>query len=210
MADAGSIHYVDALILSLQRDPSDAKRRMEQLTRMRGFLPGPCEKMWPSVATAYTFGQDFAALVACGSFVDCLLQQGVAAELRRQGRGLETVPWELKKLIDLAVALGVVTAADGPLLQTFRELVRNKFAHGDASGIADSLYDVRGAWELPPGEELREWSADEVDQLRDATLSGRFDDAVKRYARSVIPWVSQWARRTCERLWPKPKEESDE
>lgn len=198
MPNAESIHVVDAILEALQKNPSDCKARAEQLTRMRNMLPGVSAVIWPNVGFSYMFGQHFSALVTCGAFVDCLLQELVRAEYARVGRSGESIPWKLESLIDLAVRLEIVSEEDGPLLHDFRRFVRNKFAHGDASGIAGSLFSIKAGWEANPGGEITELTEPALDALRTDSLTHRFRQVVERYSRSVIPWISLWARKVCE------------
>lgn len=200
--DEQRIHIVDVLH---QKMSEGAKERWALISKMPCKLPSSCKVLWGETSASFTFSLNSAALTLCGAFVEHFLETAIPAFQMNQGQSPQKLPTTLQALISLAVSIGLVSQRDGELLHDFRYFVRNKFAHGDINGIADSLFAIRGVTEVVvQGGKVVSTSSftdDDLATMQAESAGERFQSAQKMYAERVIPWVGKWARDTAIKVW---------
>jgi hypothetical protein len=204
MSIENTIHFVDAILQSLTREADEAKKRFELLPRMPKVMPPECRAVWRDAAFSFVFGRDYAALCVCGAFVECLLEKAIPAFQTLHGQPSSSLPEALYELINLAREINLVTPNEAEILQDFRKLVRNRFAHGSVDAVADSLRKVEKVTEvlIQLGEvTTRVLTSAEMADIREATAAERLDAAAKEFAMPVMQWIGRWAARCATSVW---------
>jgi hypothetical protein len=198
MSSEKRIHFVDAILNALVREADDAKQRFELLPRMPRSIPAECRTIWHDAAFSFIFGHYYGALSVCCAFVECLLAKTIPTFQASAGESQPSLPENLYGLINLAEKIGLVPTEEAAILQDLRQIIRNRFAHGDVDAVADSLMKLRsGSYAFVQDGEIkwRDLSADELKTMEEMTAAKRLEYAAKEFATPVMRWVGHWARR---------------
>ena len=207
MSDNDRIHFVDEMLRGMTAEADQAKARYELLPKMPKQMPEECKSLWTDAAFSFTFGRNYAALCVCGAFVECFLGKAIPSYQLQQGSAPSKLPNTFKELIVLGENIGLVAADEAKILHEFRELIRNRFAHGDAQAIADSLLKVKTATQVVVRQgsvQVRQLEPNELAPVITLTTASRMSAAMQAFAIRVIPWTGKWARHCAERAWHAP------
>jgi hypothetical protein len=198
------IHFVDAIIQKLASDAEAAKERWVVVPKRLKSAPPECKAVWASVVFCFTFEQYFAALSVCGAFVEAFLERAIPDFCKMTGVGEKKVPADLHDQIRLASSVGLISQEDEEILQDFRKLIRNRFAHGDVVALADSLLSIEVSGEVSEEEgktKIQLHNEEFLAQLRQETVRERLDHASRAFAPPVIRWIGNWAGRCGKTVW---------
>jgi hypothetical protein len=198
------IHFVDAIIQKLAADADAAKDRWVVVPKRLKSAPPECKALWASVVFCFTFEQFFAALSVCGAFVEAFLERAIPDFCKHTGLGEKKIPTDLRGQIKLASSVGLISQEDAEILQDFRKLIRNRFAHGDVVALADSLLSIEVSGEVL-GEEAKTniqlHSEEFLAKLQQETVRERLDLVSRTFAPPVIRWIGNWAGRCGKTVW---------
>lgn len=198
------IHFVDAIILKLADEADAAKVRFALIPKLPKSSPPECRALWAGAGFNFIFAQYFASLSVCGAFVECFLERAIPDFCEKAGLGTRSVPTDLYDQIKMARSIGLISKDDEEILQDFRKLIRNRFAHGDVVAAADSLMSIQTAGEvsLEAGETKIHYVDDKLLAiLRQETMRHRLDYVSEMFAPPVIRWIGNWARRCAKQVW---------
>ncbi|HEY1986535.1 MAG TPA: hypothetical protein VGG85_14060 [Terracidiphilus sp.] len=203
-----TIHFVDAILRSLEKESAKAKKRFELLTRMPRELPEECKSIWHDMAFCFIFNQDFAALCLCGAFVESFLATTIPHFEKKNRQPQRALPSNLYGLIERAKRIGLISESEREIMQDFRKFIRNLYAHGDTKAAADLLSAINagGRVVIEDGQvTVTPLSEKQIEELRRDTIKARLDYTTEKFAEPVIRWTAHWARQCALNAYRPPK-----
>jgi hypothetical protein len=202
-----TIHFVDAILASLERESGKAKKRFAMLPRMPRALPEECKSIWHNVAFCFIFSQDFAALCVCGAFVESFLATTIPHFQKKSHQPQQALPQDLHGLIERAAKIGLISEEEREILQDFRKFIRNLYAHGDTKTAADLQFSIKAAKHVVVDDgqaTVKPLSKRQLAALRRDTLKARLDYATDKFTEPVVRWTARWARRCALKAYGPP------